>query len=127
MSKDTVLVVEDDQLLREVIEDLLNIHQIKVKTVGDSSEANDWLEEYIPDLIICDLFLPTVSGIQWLNSVSGDLVVNNSSIILLSADHVRTQEMLVGSPIKSLVKHQLEKPFKNDELVQLIRFFRPNS
>ena len=127
MSKDTVLVVEDDQLLREVIEDLLNIHQIKVKTVGDSSEANDWLEEYIPELIICDLFLPTVSGIQWLNSVSQDLVANNSSIILLSADHVRTQEMLVGSPIKSLVKHQLEKPFKNDELVQLIRFFRPNS
>jgi len=127
MSKDTVLVVEDDQLLREVIEDLLNIHQIKVKTVGDSSEANDWLEEYIPDLIICYLFLPTVSGIQWLNSVSEDLVVNNSSIILLSADHVRTQEMLVGSPIQSLVKHQLEKPFKNDELVQLIRFFRSNS
>jgi len=127
MSKDTVLVVEDDQLLREVIEYLLNIHQIKVKTVGDSSEANDWLEEYIPDLIICDLFLPTVSGIQWLNSVSEDLVVNNSSIILLSADHVRTQEMLVGSPIQSLVKHQLEKPFKNDELVQLIRFFRSNS
>ena len=127
MSKDTVLVVEDDQLLREVIEDLLNIHQIKVKTVGDSSEANDWLEEYIPDLIICDLFLPTVSGIQWLNSVSEDLVVNNSSIILLSADQVRTQEMLVGSPIQSLVKHQLEKPFKNDELVQLIRFFRSNS
>ena len=127
MSKDTVLVVEDDQLPREVIEDLLNIHQIKVKTVGDSSEANDWLEEYIPDLIICDLFLPTVSGIQWLNSVSEDLVVNNSSIILLSADHVRTQEMLLGSPIQSLVKHQLEKPFKNDELVQLIRFFRSNS
>ena len=127
MSKDTVLVVEDDQLLREVIEDLLNIHQIKVKTVGDSSEANDWLEEYIPDLIICDLFLPTVSGIQWLNSVFQDLVVNNSSIILLSADQVRTQEMLVGSPIQSLVKHQLEKPFKNDELVQLIRFFRSNS
>ena len=39
MSKDTVLVVEDDQLLREVIEDLLYTHQIKVKTVGDSSEA----------------------------------------------------------------------------------------
>ena len=52
MSKETVLVVEDDQLLREAIEDLLYIHQIKVKTVGDSSEANDWLEEYIPDLII---------------------------------------------------------------------------
>lgn len=127
MSKDTVLVVEDDQLLREVIEDLLNIHQIKVKTVGDSSEANDWLEEYIPELIICDLFLPTVSGIQWLNSVSQDLVANNSSIILLSADHMRTHDMLMGSPIQSLVKHQLMKPFKNDELVRLIRFFRPNS
>ncbi len=127
MSKDTVLVVEDDQLLREVIDDLLKIHQIKVKTVGDSSEANDWLVEYIPDLIICDLFLPTVSGIQWLNSVSEDLVANKSSIILLSADHVRTHDMLVGSPIQPLVKHQLKKPFKNDELVRLIRFFRPNS
>ena len=127
MSKDTVLVVEDDQLLREVIEDLLNIHQIKVKTVGDSSEANDWLEEYIPELIICDLFLPTVSGIQWLNSVSQDLVANNSSIILLSADHMRTHDMLMGSPIQSLGKHQLKKPFKNAELFRVIRFFRPNS
>lgn len=126
MSKDTVLVVEDDQLLREVIEDLLYIHQITVKTVGDSSEANDWLEEYIPDLIICDLFLPTVSGIQWLNSASEDLVANKSSIILLSADHERTHEMLMGSSIQSLVKYQLKKPFKNDELVRLIRLFRPN-
>ena len=114
-------------MLREVIDDLLKIHQIKVKTVGDSSEANDWLVEYIPDLIICDLFLPAVSGIQWLNSVSEDLVANKSSIILLSADHVRTHDMLVGSPIQPLVKHQLKKPFKNDELVRLIRFFRPNS
>ena len=127
MSKDTVLVVEDDQLLREVIEDLLYIQQIKVKTVGDSSEANDWLEEYIPDLIICDLFLPTVSGIQWLNSASEDLVANKSSIILLSADHERTHEMLMGSSIQSLVKYQLKKPFKNDELVRLIRLFRSNS
>ena len=126
MSKDTVLVVEDDQLLREVIEDLLYIHQIKVKTVRDSSEANDWLEEYIPDLIICDLFLPSVSGIQWLNSTSEGLLANKSSIILLSADHERTHEMLMGSPIQSLVKHQLKKPFKNDELVRLIRLLRPN-
>jgi DNA-binding response OmpR family regulator len=127
MSKNTVLVVEDDQLLREVIEDLLYIHHIEVKTVGNSTEADDWLEEQVPDLIICDLFLPKVSGIQWLNTVSERLVANESSIILLSADHERTPEMLEDSPIHSLVKYQLKKPFKNDELIRLIHLLQPNS
>ena len=44
MSKDTILVVEDDQLLREVIEEILQLHEIKVKTVGSTKEADDWLE-----------------------------------------------------------------------------------
>ncbi|MBK98173.1 MAG: hypothetical protein CL672_05200 [Balneola sp.] len=127
MSKDTVLVVEDDQLLREVIEDLLQIYEIKVKTVGSSIEADAWLEAHIPDIIICDLFLPTESGIQWLNKVSDRLIKRNSSVILLSADHQRTDEMLKDGPISPLVKHQLKKPFKNDELVRLINLLQVNT
>ncbi len=120
MSKDTILVVEDDQLLQEVIEEILQLHEIKVKTVGSTKEADDWLESHIPYIIICDLFLTTVSGIQWLNKVSDRLIKSNSSVILLSADHQRTDEMLKGSPIHPLVKCQLKKPFKNDELIRLI-------
>lgn len=127
MSKDTVLVVEDDQLLREVIEDLLQIHEIKVKTVGNTAEADDWLTSHLPDVIICDLFLTSVSGIQWLNKVADRLIAHNSSIILLSADHQRTDEMLLGGPIQPLVKHQLKKPFKNDELVLLIKLLQNNT
>ena len=44
MSKDTILVVEDDQLLQEVIEEILQLHEIKVKTVGSTIEADDWLD-----------------------------------------------------------------------------------
>lgn len=120
MSKDTILVVEDDQLLQEVIEEILQLHEIKVKTVGSTIEADDWLESHIPDIIICDLFLITVSGIQWLNKVSDRLIKSNSSVILLSADHQRTDEMLKGCPIHPLVKYKLKKPFKNDELIRLI-------
>ena len=99
MSKDTILVVEDDQLLQEVIEEILQLHEIKVKTVGSTIEADDWLKSHIPDIIICDLFLATVSGIQWLNKVSDRLIKSNSSVILLSADHQRTDEMLKGGSI----------------------------
>ena len=120
MSKDTILVVEDDQLLREVIDEILQLHEIKVKTVGSTKEADDWLESHIPYIIICDLFLTTVSGIQWLNKVSDHLIKSNSSVILLSADHQHTDEMLKGGPIHPLVKYQLKKPFKNDELIRLI-------
>tara|TARA_B100000575_G_scaffold294677_1_gene313115 strand:- start:3714 stop:4097 length:384 start_codon:yes stop_codon:yes gene_type:complete len=127
MSKDTVLVVEDDQLLREVIEDLLHIHDIKVKTVGSSIEADTWLEAHIPNIIICDLFLPSISGLQWLNKVAERLIQGKSSIVLLSADHQRTDEMLEGSPIHPLVKHQLKKPFKNDELIRLINMIQANT
>ena len=57
MSKDTILVVEDDQLLQEVIEEILQLHEIKVKTVGSTIEADDWLEI----LGVCGLSEITIS------------------------------------------------------------------
>ena len=60
----TVLLVEDDDDLREAMAFALRRHGYEVVTAGDGSEAERLIAEQLPDLGVFDLLLPGVSGFQ---------------------------------------------------------------
>lgn len=57
-----VLVVEDHDETREMIESLLRFHGFSVETARDGREALNWLAEHHPCLILLDLRMPGVDG-----------------------------------------------------------------
>lgn len=71
VSEKTVLIVEDNELNMKLFNDLLDAHGYKTLQTRDGMEALDMARQHRPDLILMDIQLPEVSGLEvtkWLKA-----------------------------------------------------------
>ena len=64
-----VLVVDDDELIRQISEQVLSSHGYEVRTASHGFEALALMRKALPDLIISDLNMPSMSGFELLSIV----------------------------------------------------------
>jgi CheY-like chemotaxis protein len=69
ISKATILFVDDEPCMRELMAMILNEEGYEVATATDGFDALDQLRSFVPDLIISDLQMPRMSGIEFLSVV----------------------------------------------------------
>lgn len=111
--KQTLLVVEDDKMIRELVRIYLQKADYDVFTAADGEEAQKIFLKEHPCLIILDLMLPKLSGeafCKWVREQER----NEVSIIMLSAKS-RTEDKING--LKIGADDYLVKPFDPDELL----------
>ncbi|TFJ93240.1 response regulator transcription factor [Lentibacillus salicampi] len=111
--KQTILVVEDDQMIRQLVRINLEKHHYEVVEAGDGQAAKDVFLNSQPCLVILDLMLPKVSGeefCEWVRDREG----NDVSVIMLSAKS-RVDDKIAG--LKMGADDYLTKPFEPDELI----------
>lgn len=118
MSRLTVLVVEDEDAIREMLAMVLEQSGFEAAQCADAEVANLILQERMPDLIVLDWMLPGISGIEWARRLKKDQFYREIPIILLTArgeeeDKVRGLE--IGAD------DYMTKPFSPKELVARIR------
>lgn len=82
MMNKTLLLVEDESLIREVIADYFKMSDWRVFEAENGKEALLWLETVQPDLIILDIMMPQLDGFEVCRQVRSRLAV---PIILLTA------------------------------------------
>jgi CheY-like chemotaxis protein len=66
MSRFTILVAEDESLVREMLEDALQNDGYRVITAEDGHQAQKLLEKYSVDLVVTDLIMPERDGLELL-------------------------------------------------------------
>jgi two-component system, OmpR family, phosphate regulon response regulator PhoB len=81
----TILVVEDDPQVRDLVRITLECAGYRVEAACDVAEALDSLERGLPDLIVLDLMLPEVSGIQFAEQLRESALQPRVPILVLSA------------------------------------------
>jgi len=84
-----VLLVDDQMLVREGVKSLLNLSD-KVSVVGeaeDGSKVIDAIAQYQPDVILCDLSMPVMDGIETLKSLSENQITTPVIILTTFDDH----------------------------------------
>jgi two-component system, OmpR family, phosphate regulon response regulator PhoB len=85
-NKKRVLVIDDDPQLQELVHVLLANIGIDVVVAGTAAAAAQVLRHRpLPDLVLLDLMLPDVSGLELLRQVRAKEVFNDLPIIILSA------------------------------------------
>ncbi len=67
--KPVVMVIDDEQAIRLFLEATLEDEGYSVVTFSDGASSLDWLSRSVPDLVLLDLMLPDMSGIQVLESL----------------------------------------------------------
>ncbi len=115
MSKPTILVVEDEPSIAEVVSLYLQRADFKVQTASDGKIAMSILEQGIPDLVVLDLMLPEIDGLsltRWLRERS------DVPIIMLTA---RREEIDRIAGLEMGADDYVVKPFSPQELVSRVR------
>lgn len=85
-NKKRVLVIDDDLQLQELVHVLLSNIGIDVVSAGTAAEAAQVLRQKpLPDMVLLDLMLPDVSGLELLRQMRAKAVFNDLPIVILSA------------------------------------------
>jgi DNA-binding response OmpR family regulator len=115
MNDSTILVVEDEPSIAEVVGLYLQRAGYQVQTAADGKIAMTVLEKEIPDLVILDLMLPEIDGLsltRWLRDRS------DVPIIMLTA---RREEIDRIAGLEMGADDYVVKPFSPQELVSRVR------
>jgi len=80
----TILIIEDDKFLRELITQKLRKENYEISEAIDGEEGVKKIKEKKPDLVLLDLILPGIDGFEVLSIVKNDPALAQIPIIILS-------------------------------------------
>ncbi|HEY5054209.1 MAG TPA: response regulator transcription factor [Solirubrobacterales bacterium] len=110
-----VLVVEDDADIADVLRRSLRNEGYDVRTSADGVEALDVAAGFVPDLVVLDLGLPRLDGVEVCRQLRAD---GDVPILMLTA-RAETEDRVTG--LDSGADDYLVKPFERQELLARIR------
>ena len=113
--KKNILIVDDDQRLRELIKDYLVEKNFNIFLCEDFIEAKDVLKFILFDLIILDRMMPTGDGINLISLIKQ---ISNTPVIMLTAMG-ENENRIRG--LKTGADDYLPKPFEPEELFLRIK------
>ena len=114
--KSHLLCVDDDVKIIELLDIYLKDKGFNVTTCTCASEASDLTDFFLYDLIILDIMMPDVSGIDFLRDFR--IKDKNTPILMLTANSQITKK---GDSYDSGCDDYLIKPFEPDELLMRIK------
>ncbi|MDO8446581.1 MAG: sigma-54 dependent transcriptional regulator [Deltaproteobacteria bacterium] len=116
MAKDKILIVDDEPSMREFLEIMLTREGYKVATASDGRDALNMLNKQIYDLIISDIQMPGMGGLELLKSIKD--VSPDTEVIMITA-YASTETAVEA--MKEGAYDYITKPFKVDEIRLIIK------
>ena len=113
----TILVIEDNEDVRENTAEILQLANYKVFTAEDGNKGVKMAKLTHPDIIICDIMMPNFNGYQVLSLLNEDKRTASIPFIFLSA---KTERKAIRKGMNLGADDYLTKPFDEDELLQAV-------
>jgi two-component system KDP operon response regulator KdpE len=110
-----ILVVDDESQITRVLRSSLKAHRYDVRTAADGVSALDTFHDWKPDLIITDLQMPEMNGIEFCREIRK---ISAVPIIVLS---VKGEEKTKVDALDAGADDYVTKPFGIDELLARVR------
>jgi DNA-binding response OmpR family regulator len=118
MPSATVLLVEDDPVILKLLEVNFELEGYSVLLAHDGAEGIELARSSDPDLIISDIMMPNVSGIELVQTLKADDATSGIPIILLSA---KAQTADIRAGMEAGADDYVTKPFEPLELVEHVQ------
>jgi DNA-binding response OmpR family regulator len=120
MAEVTVLVVDDDPVIMRLLEVNFEMEGYTVVTATDGRQALDRIAAAPPDLVVCDIMMPVVNGLEVVETLrqSGDEKLERLPVILLSA---KAQASEVQKGLDVGADDYITKPFDPLELIERVQ------
>lgn len=113
----TILVVDDEIILREYLTELLELEDFKPIGVSSGTEALAQINRQKPDMIICDMFLREETGLDLLHKISTTSAATTPFVLMSAEINSELMEKSAAKGVKAFIK----KPYESDVLLNTIR------
>lgn len=115
LMKKKILVIDDDESMRTLLVDTLEVFEYQVSTAVDGRQALDILDHASFDLVICDLMMPRLNGLEFLDEVK-EHTPGLPVIIVTGYGTAHTEEEIMRLGAKGY----LSKPFTIEQIRTLV-------
>jgi two-component system cell cycle response regulator DivK len=116
----TVLIVEDNELNMKLFHDLLEAHGYEIVGTRDGVEVLDLARAHRPDLILMDIQLPKVSGLEVTKWIKNDPELQRIPVIAVTAFAMRGDEERI---LQGGCEAYLSKPISIARFMETVRRF----
>ena len=113
-----VLVVEDDATAAEIFGLSLREAGYHVQLVGNAEAALSFVEHDVPSVMIVDLRLPTLNGLELLRRLRADPALAAIPVAIVTGDYFIDEAVITG--FTELGAQVFFKPIWNEEIVQIV-------
>ncbi|MGO4918010.1 response regulator [Maribacter spongiicola] len=112
-----ILLIEDNDDVRENTADILELANYEVITAENGKIGIQKAKEFLPDLVICDIMMPQMDGFQVLQNFEKDISMASIPFIFLTA---KTEREDIRTGMNLGADDYLTKPFQENELLGVI-------
>ena len=105
-----VMIVDDDESVRDLLEFVVKKEGFRVETAGDGEEGLNKIQAMLPDIILLDLMLPRYGGFEVLRQLQGGDTAKIPIVIITGRYTDRTTAEMIRQ--ESNVMDFMEKPLK---------------
>lgn len=113
----TVLLIEDDVILRENTAELLELSNYKVIKASNGKVGIELAKKHLPNIIVCDIMMPELDGYETLKILSKNKTTKFIPFIFLSA---KTERNDVRRGMNLGADDYITKPFTEDDIISAI-------
>jgi len=115
---ETLLIVDDNQVLRESLADILRLEGFTIQSAANGAAALEQMQKELPDLVLTDISMPVMDGVAFFHIVRKRPEWTHIPFIFLTAYSVKYE---VASAQELIAETVLVKPVDFDHLIETIR------
>jgi CheY-like chemotaxis protein len=119
-----ILLAEDSGFMRVAIERLLTKAGHQVATVADGQQAIQIAKGNIPELILLDMMLPKLSGLEVLDALKQDRRTEHIPVVILTSLSQKNEAKLLQAGAAAYLTKS-DKLLENDSLLRLLDSLKP--
>jgi PAS domain S-box-containing protein len=110
-----VLIVDDDSRILDLLVELLELEGYEVASAGDGAEALDLTHSFVPDVVVSDVVMPVVGGLELCRRLKEDPRTAYVPVLLISGIRKSNDAGMEG--LYAGADDYLDLPFRNEELL----------
>lgn len=113
----TILIIEDNNEIRENTAELLSLEGFSILEAANGTEGIRMAQNSAPDLIVCDVMMPGLSGLDVLKALKQETSTSTIPFIFLSA---RVEKKDVQTGLELGASAYVQKPFEPTQLFEAV-------
>jgi two-component system chemotaxis response regulator CheY len=117
MNLPKLLCVDDSRLVQSLIARELEDYELQLHFANDGSEGLDCCLREMPDLVMLDIKMPTIDGIEFLKKWKAELGVADTRFIVMTSE---TSREIVETVLRLGISDYLAKPFSGKTMISRI-------